>query len=151
MLYHYQESGLDNVFLDGGVIVHDTPCGEGTSIEAINDLHRAISAWIVETPAPITGAELCFLRTEMDLTQSRLAALLGATEQTLRLWEKHREKAIPGSADRLLRVIYSEHAGEGAAARPIVERLADLNQAEKCELRLTRTKTGWDAHALAVA
>lgn len=151
MSYHYQESGLDNVYLDGGVTVHKTPYGDGVSIEEVNGLHRAIGRQLVETPAPINGAELRFLRAEMDLTQSRLAALLGAMEQTLRIWEKHSDKAIPGSADRLLRVLYLEHVGAGAAARPIVERLADLNQAEKGELRLTRTKTGWEAHALAVA
>jgi putative transcriptional regulator len=44
----------------------------------------------------------------MELTQRALAGIIGAEEQTLRLWEKNRDKFMPATAERLLRALYSE-------------------------------------------
>lgn len=143
MTYHYKESGLDNIYLENGFTHHKTAYGEGISIEDTAGLHRAIGEWVIETPKPISGAELRFLRTEMELTQRDLAALLGATEQTLRLWEKTRSKAMPGSADRLLRALYSEYAGGDGSLRKLVERLAELDQVEGAKACLRETRQGW--------
>jgi DNA-binding transcriptional regulator YiaG len=99
-MYHYQESGLDNVYLENGYHKHKTRYGEGVSIENTEGLHKAIGRWLVSLPKPLDGAELRFLRLEMEATQKHLAEIIGATEQTLRLWEKHRKKSIPGPADR---------------------------------------------------
>lgn len=98
MSYRYVECGLDYVYLEDGYAAHDTPYGKGASIERVDELHAAIGSLIVLPPAPLRGGELRFLRVEMELTQRGLADILGATEQTLRLWEKHRGKAIPGPA-----------------------------------------------------
>src|SRR6516165_7388090 len=96
--YRYTESGLDNVYLAGGFTIHKTPYGEGVSIQNTEGLHRAIGKWLVSKPAPLNGAELRFLRTELELGQRNLAGILATTEQTLRLWEKHRSKPITGAA-----------------------------------------------------
>ena len=88
MVYHYVESGLDNVYLTNGFTVHKTAYGEGVSIQDTEGLHKAIGQWLISVPKPLTGAELRFLRIEMDIIQKNLAAILGTTEQTLRLWEK---------------------------------------------------------------
>ena len=92
---HYTESGLDNVYLLGGVEARETPYGPAMSIHDAEGLHRAIELWIVETPKPINGAELRFLGLELELTQAALAGILGAKEQALRLWEKGRKKPFP--------------------------------------------------------
>src|ERR1700730_8979774 len=110
-MYHYIESGLDNIFLENGFRVHKTPYGEGVSIENTEGLHKAIGRWLVALPKPLNGAELRFLRLEMEAPHRGLAAILGTKEQTLRLWERSRKKAMPGSADRLLRALYSEYVG----------------------------------------
>jgi putative transcriptional regulator len=47
-----------------------------------------------------------------------------------RLWEKHRNKAIPGPADRLLRSLYDEYIGGDGSIKRMAERLAKLDQIE---------------------
>ncbi|MCL2715988.1 MAG: transcriptional regulator [Alphaproteobacteria bacterium] len=132
-MYHYKESGLDNVFLENGYQVHKTPYGEGVSITESVALHQAIGQWLIFLPKPLNGAELRFLRVEMDTTQRHLAGIIGATEQTLRLWEKHRKKSIPGPADRLVRTLYSEFIGGDGSIRRRLEKLADLDQLEHAD------------------
>jgi len=139
-MYHYRESGLDNVFLGSGYQIHKTPYGEGVSITESAALHKAIGKWLIFLPKPLNGAELRFLRVEMDTTQKHLAGIIGATEQTLRLWEKHRKKAIPGPADRLVRTLYLEFIGGDGSIRRRLEKLAALDQLEHADACFQRAK-----------
>lgn len=66
-VYHYVESGLDNVYLINGVKLHNTVYGEGVSIENLKSLHKLIAHWIVDLPTPITFAEFKFLASEMEI------------------------------------------------------------------------------------
>jgi DNA-binding transcriptional regulator YiaG len=127
-MYHYKESGLDNIFLVNGYRRHRTRYGEGFSIADTAGLHTAIGRWLINSPKPLNGAGLRFLRLEMEITQRNLAALVGTTEQSLRLWEKHRKKVLPGSADRLVRAIYSEYIGSANSVRRMLDRLAELDE-----------------------
>ena len=144
MAYHYTDSGLDNVFLENGYTVHNTPYGEGLSIQDTEGLHKAIGQWLVRTPKALTGAELRFLRLEMEMTQRNLAAALGSEEQNIRRWEKARKKEIPGPADRVVRALYSEYIGGDGSVRRIVDRLAELNRVDHAEIRLRETDHGWE-------
>ena len=141
--YHYTESGLDNVYLRNGFTIHKTPYGEGVSIQNTEGLHRAIGKLLVGKPAPLNGAELRFLRIELDLSQRGLAGILGTKEQNLRLWEKHRGKPIPGSSDRLLRGIYSEFIGSNVQLRKMLERLADLDRKKNEATYFSKTNSSW--------
>ena len=69
--YHYTESGLDNVWLLGGVARHETPYGPGVAIDDVDGLNAAIAAWIVERKSYWHGRELKFLRKRLDLSQRR--------------------------------------------------------------------------------
>jgi len=142
MTYHYTESGLDNVYLLDGYAVHETPYGTGVSIQNTEGLHRAIGKWLIAQPRPLNGAELRFIRTEMELTQRALAGIIGAEEQTLRLWEKQRGKFMPGSAERLLRALYSEALGNNVHIKRMLERLADLDRVEGGKACFSK-KNGW--------
>jgi putative transcriptional regulator len=143
-MHHYVESGLDNVYLENGYRLHRTPYGEGISIQDTEGLNKAIGRWLVSLPRPMTGAELRFLRLEMEATQRDLAGILGTTEQTLRLWEKHRKKIVPGPADRLLRALYLEYAGKDESVRKMLERLAKFSKKErKIKVRFRETSRGW--------
>ena len=104
MPYRYKESGLDDVVLQRGYTIRQTPYGETVAIHDVNRLHRKIAAKLAKQPQ-LTGAELRFLRLEMDKTQAALADLLGTSEQTLSLWERERKKPIPETAAKLLQVI----------------------------------------------
>ena len=148
-MYQYKESGLDNIFLENGYKVHKTPYGEGVSIQNSEGLHKVIGRWLISLPKPLNGAELRFLRLEMEATQRDLAAIVGTSEQSLRLWEKHRNKAlpnadgVPGSADRLLRAIYSEYVGGDGTVRRMLDRLAQLNQVGETRMQFRETSRGW--------
>jgi putative transcriptional regulator len=145
MAYHYTECGLDNVYLENGFTVHKTAYGRGLSIQDTEGLHRVIGEWLISLPKPLNGAELRFMRTELDMTQKDLASILGTTEQTLRLWEKHRTKSIPsGSADRLFRAFYAEYLNGNASVISMTERLAQLGQIRRAIGRLTKSaRGGW--------
>jgi hypothetical protein len=79
----------------------------------------------------------------MEITQRDLAALVGAMEQTLRLWEKHRGKPLPGSPDRLVRAIYSEYIGGDGTVRRMLDRLAELDQVKVGRMSFQQTNRGW--------
>lgn len=143
MAYHYKESGLDNVYLENGFTVHETPYGEGISIQNTEGLHRLIGEWLVSLPKRLTGAELRFLRLEMELTQRGLAEILGADEQAVRRWEKYRTKPINGSADHLLRGLYNEYIGGDGSIRRIVDRLAALDTIDTPKVRLREDHDHW--------
>lgn len=144
MPHHYVESGLDNIYLLDGYKVHRTPYGEGISITNTEGLHKAIGRWLVSLPKSLNGAELRFLRLEMEATQRDLAAILGTTEQTLSLWERARTKPMPGSADRLLRALYNDYIKEGGSVKAMLERLAELDQISQPKACLRDTKRGWE-------
>jgi len=143
MAYQYKESGLDNIWLENGYTVHSTPYGDGISIEDTAGLHRAIGEWIIQLPKPLTGAELRFLRLEMELTQRDLAGILGLEEQAVRRYEKGRNKAVSGPADRLLRALYNEFVSGDGSVRSMVNRLATLNTVEHSTGRFCETPLGW--------
>lgn len=143
MGHHYIESGLDNVWLDNGFTRHRTPYGEGASVQDVAGLHKAIGRWLVGRSHALTGAELRFLRIEMELTQRNLAAMLGVEEQAVRRWEKTRDKPLAGPADRLVRAIYSEWAGGDGSVRLMIERLVEFDQREEARGRFVKMDLGW--------
>jgi|SRR6185437_14454900 len=144
MTYHYTDSGLDNVYLVNGYTVHKTPYGEGVSIQDTDSLHAAIAKWIVERPRPMTGAELRFLRTQMNMTQRNLAAALGSDEQSVRRWEKAKTETVSnGAADRLVRLMYCDYVGGDGTLRSIIDRLAELDQVEYEDGRFTENEGQW--------
>jgi putative transcriptional regulator len=142
--YHYTDSGLDNVYLLSGYTIHKTAYGRGVSIEDTAGLHRVIGRWLIELPHPLTGAELRFLRLEMDLSQARLAAIIGSTEQNVRRWEKARTKPIQGPADRLTRALYNEYTGGDGSLRHMVDRLAELDQVQHPKAGLRWARAHWE-------
>lgn len=120
-MYHYTESGLQNVWLANGYVVRKTPYGEGVAIQDVDGLHKAICKGLVVRPK-LTGAELRFIRKEMGLSQSGLAQLLGTTEQNISLWE--RRGRIPKVSDRLVKLICLEYIdGERVQIRDMIEKL----------------------------
>ena len=144
MAYHYLESGLDNVWLENGYTIHQTAYGEGVSIQNTEELHRVIGLWLVSLPKPLNGAELRFLRLEMNTTQKNLAAFLGVEEQAVRRWEKARSKPIAnGPADRLLRAIYIEHLDKKSDIYRFIKRLAELDQIDTPARKVFRDDDGW--------
>ncbi|MFO1255824.1 MAG: hypothetical protein U1E37_09180 [Sphingomonadaceae bacterium] len=127
-MYHYRECGLRNVWLANGYDEHQTPYGPGVAIHDADGLHRAIARGLVNKGGKLTGSELRFLRLEMGLSQSRLAAMLGNEAQTVALWEKRSSQ--PKIADRFIRAIWREQDEGNAQIRAMIERLTDSDVAD---------------------
>lgn len=147
-MYHYRESGLRNVWLRNGYLEHQTSYGNGISIHDVRGLHQAIGRALIAKNGPLTGAEFRFLRGEMELSQAKLANLLGNDAQSIAIWEK-RGRA-PKWADRFIRALYREHSEGNAKILEIVERLADTNIDEGEPEKLTFEEAaggGWMALA----
>jgi putative transcriptional regulator len=142
-MYQYRESGLDNVYLENGYRKHKTPYGEGISIIDTEGLHKVIGQTLICAQQPLNGAELRFLRLEMETTQKDLAGMLGTTEQTLRLWEKNRKRSLPGPSDRLLRALYADYVGGKGSVRRMLRRLADMRDREHISTCFRETQLGW--------
>lgn len=126
-MYHYTESGLDNVYLRDGYNTIEIDGEIAVSIHDLAGLHRVIGQDIIHKSPALTGDEIRFLRKEMNLTQSSFAAILSVSEDTVRGWENERTD-IPGPADKLVRGIYLEHVDGASGLRQIIEDIARLNR-----------------------
>jgi len=131
--YHYAECGLDNIYLGNGFKITKTSDGdEELFIHDIHGLHRAISNLLVFKRGLLEGNEIKFIRTMLDLSQNKLAALIGCRYQQILLWEKNKNK-ISKPADRLLRIylytyLYKEI--DNGAVFDRINEIADLDAAE---------------------
>lgn len=133
--YHYTQSGLDNVWLENGFRIVETPYGRSVAIDDVPGLHRAVGAELVDKPEKLAGNELRFLRLELELTQSRLGELLGKSSQTVALWEKGSN--LPDEVDFLVRHIYRQ---EVLRSRESYVQTVDALRAKdraQCQERLT--------------
>ncbi len=145
-MYHYVDSGLKNVYLRNGFSIKETSYGEAVSIHNLKGLHRLIGLELANNKAQLTGAEIRFLRKELEFSQVDLAYHLAVEEPTIRHWESERGE-ITGPADRLLRWLYIEQVDSEGTMRQHVERIAQLNRNVFFKLNLEETDNGWKAVA----
>jgi len=140
--YHYLECGVDNVYLVNGFRYVDTPRGQGIIIEDLDGLHSAIGRYLVRNKKRLSGDEFRFLRHELNLTQVHLGALLDVSDQQVARWEKGESK-IPGAADKVIRMLYTEHIGGNDRITDILKRLAELDELVHEETNFEDTRQGW--------
>ncbi|WP_262363537.1 helix-turn-helix domain-containing protein [Xylella fastidiosa] len=88
--------------------MHKTPYGDGIAITDLQSLHRSLSLALALKPATLSGAEIRFMRKELELSQPEFAARLGTTTQTLAAWEEGRA-VLPDAADKTIRVLINAH------------------------------------------
>lgn len=138
--YHYTECGLRNVWLANGFELKATRYGTGLAIHDVEGLHQAIGRALAHKAA-LTGADLRFLRKEMDLSQAGLGTLLGVTDQAVAKWEK--TGRIPRTAERMVRLIYLEHVGGHVQVRKIIEEMARTDRADAEALIAESAGEGW--------
>jgi DNA-binding transcriptional regulator YiaG len=139
-LYHYIESGLQNIYLANGYKVFNDEDGESVSIASADELHTAIGRWLACKPY-LTGAELRFLRKELGLSQHRLGEMLGSSEQTVSLWE--RRGRMPKGLDRLVKLLYLEMLDGNVNVQNLINRLIELDERQQEDLIFEDTDSGW--------
>ena len=104
--YHYTESGLKNVYLEGMSVLRCSACGEElVELENVPGLHAKIAERLLQKPFILTGPEFRFLRKEMRMKAKDLATVLGVTATTVSRWETGEER-LGVANDRLIRSLY---------------------------------------------
>jgi len=139
-MYHYTDSGLQNVWLANGFKAREVDGGTAVAIVDLDGLHKAIGRNLAHK-GRLTGAEFRFLRKELDLSQRRAALLVGKSEEAVSKWE--RLGRVPESAIRLIQAIYLETIDGDISFRKLVEELAELDRAHQERIVFRDTKDGW--------
>jgi len=143
-VHHYLDCGLDNVFLEGGFEVIDTPYGRGVTINDLDGLHSCIANCLVKKPMPLNGKEFRFLRTELDLSQTTMGDLCGRKERRLRDWEKNNEN-VPDPANTIIRIVYKERYDPTVTFEGLSKDIRNLQALDRKthEMKLVSTANGW--------
>ncbi len=140
-MYHYQECGLNNIWLVNGYTVENIEgYGECVSISNIEGLQKAIGKNIINNKPRLTGSEFRFLRKELDLSQIALAELIGNDEQAIARWEKTGK--VPKWADRLMRIFVQDYYGE-TGVRSLIERVRHIDHKEQERQLFEDDVSGW--------
>ena len=139
-MYHYTESGMNNVWLTNGYRTRKTPDGDAVAIVDLVELHSVIGLALCER-AYMTGAQFRFLRKELDLSQVRVSSLMGASEESVSLWE--RKGRIPKHAMRFMQAMYLEAIHGSVKFKNLLEELADMDRDEQEQLFFSESDRGW--------
>ena len=142
--YHYTECGLNYIYLENGFRIHETPYGEGVSIDAADQLHEAIALTVISSPRALRGQEVRFLRSLLQVSQSGLGEILGVSRPTIARWESAPDDKISSAtADRMLRVIYALKAAGHEVALKILDLLTEIDELEHKIALFQETNNGW--------
>ena len=140
--HHYQECGLNHIYLLNGFTYRETRHGRAVSIQDMDGLHRAIGTHLAKEKRTLTGAELRFFRIEIGLSQTMLGMLLGKSSQTVARWEKGQSR-IDATADRVVRLLYTQHTGDNEDIRSALQELVALDDFVEEEVCFEETDKGW--------
>lgn len=140
----YAGCGLDDIWLSDGYVIEWFHGEQTIAIHDLDGLLRAIGATVAAATRPLAGKEIRFLRRQMDMTQAELASLLGCDVQQVARYEKDQNR-IPGPADRLLRLLWSDHAREPVTLRPFLAELSGMRPEARGRLVFGLGPQGWRA------
>lgn len=140
--YHYEQCGLDDVYLLNGYKRHKTPYGSGVTIENVEVLHETIAQTLCLTKAFLNGKEFRFLRKLMDLTQAEVAVYVGCDVQSVARWEKGKAE-VNAAADKLLRLLYLGSRSIRTDAAELIKKIAALDTKVVDRQVFEESKGGW--------
>ena len=145
-MYHYQECGLNNIWLVNGYDTVDIEgYGDCTAINDVKGLDRAIACDLVYNKPLLTGAEFRFLRKNLELSQKALSDLIGKDEQAIARWEK--AVRVPKQADRMLRAFVMDFYQEQTGLIALIKRLRDIDEQAYNERHFRDDQNTWKVAA----
>jgi DNA-binding transcriptional regulator YiaG len=106
--YHFDDSGLPNVYLTGIKYYMCALCNKIIKVEipAVTELMNAIAGAIVTKSSPLVGKEVQFLRKRLGVKATDFARFIGSSPEQLSRWENgHNE--LSGAMDRFIRIAYT--------------------------------------------
>lgn len=143
-MYHYTESGLQNIYLTNGYKSRKTDQGMAIAISDLAGLHLAIGRHIA-SKSHMTGGEFRFLRKELDLSQTKIGMLLDVSEESVSLWE--RRGRVPKMACRLMQALYLESVNGNVSIKQLIESPANLDREQRNRVVFEDTAQGWQEAA----
>ena len=145
-LLQYTGCGLDDIWLGSGYDKVIADGEEGIIIRDLDGLHEAIGRSLVQRKKLLTGKEIRFLRLQMNLTQSKLARLVGCDAQQVARYEKGQNK-MHGAVDRLLRMLYREHVKDPVFVEDFLEAIDEMDSRMDDKQVFDETADGWKSAA----
>ena len=142
MSHEYVESGLDGIGLENGFETGSTRHGPTISFTDVDGLHRAIASAIAKRNVRLDERAFMFLRKEIGVSIRQLALALGKAPATVAAWERGKAPIDP-TADRVLRVLWEEHAGMKGGTWRRLQRLAAMDEFEGRNLRARHDGEQW--------
>lgn len=140
-LYHYTMCGLDNVWLENGYRIDNTPYGESVHIEDPDGLDRAIACTLLKHGGTLHGKELRFIRQLLGLSQADLGQFLGKDAQSIARWEK--SGTVEPTAERLARLVFSSYFDGDESIKAAVATLNMMDRTVNEQLVLTENDGDW--------
>lgn len=133
-VWHFKESGLDNVFLRNIDTFHCPKCEKTyVSIPRSPELLRCIAEAILLKPGRLTGPEIRFLRKNLHLKIADFARLIGHNRVTLSSWENDK-KQVQLHTDRTVRLLYLVSGAVSKKVRnQLLKRLQDQTKKGEVE------------------
>jgi DNA-binding transcriptional regulator YiaG len=128
-LFHFTQSGLDNVWLANGWRALKTPYGPSFTIERLDELHEALARFIVESPLPMRGQDARYLRVMLDLSQADMGKLLGVSRATVIRWESDPKAPLDRVHDIAVRATYAAHHDGASLIGATVKALQEADEA----------------------
>lgn len=120
-MYHYKECGLDNVWLENGFVAKSTAYGKAVAIDDAVGLNKVLALDLTKKKGRVTGKELRFMRVVLGMSQEGLGKCVGASEQSVSLWE--RTGKVPQSTDSIVRMLVSEKLNGNSKVSDVIERI----------------------------
>lgn len=127
-LFHYVQSGLDDVWLTSGVEVVDSEYGKGFRIRQADELHDAIARSIINGTRRLRGQEARFLRVLLNLSQDGMARMLGVDRATVIRWERARERPLTVMQDIAVRTTYAARSKGDDFVLTVIREMQDADE-----------------------
>lgn len=144
-MYHYTESGLNNVWLKNGYSTTQTPYGKALSIQNADGLHQLLAIDLTKKAGRLTGKEFRFLRVMLSLSQQSFATMMGLTEQAASLWE--RTGKVPVAADTTIRMLVLERFNGDGKISQVIERINTVERLVHQQIIVTERNHQWRSKA----
>ena len=125
--FHFLDSGLSNVYLVG-IRYFVCECGSIVAeVPAIKQLMRLLARDLIESPKPLSGEEVRFLRKRLGKKATEYCKFLGLEPETLSRIENGKQP-ISSATEKLARLSYailSEEPGLHDHARAIFQSMLE--------------------------